>query len=54
MLHNIKKSIQGEGNEPNIRESNTRQTLEHTLEKPEFETYEQSKMVAKIDTEENY
>lgn len=51
MLHNIKKNIQGEGLEMNTRGMNNRQTLDQTMEKPEFETYEQSKMIGKIDTE---
>jgi hypothetical protein len=37
MLHNIKKSIQGEGGE--VKEQVNRQSLEQTIEKPEFDTF---------------
>ena len=56
MLHNIKRSIQQEGEGSAVQPPppmRTTQTIHHSINKPEMETYEQSKMVGKVETEEN-
>lgn len=51
MLHNIKRSIQGQGTEASVKDLNVRrQSIEETIEKGQFETYEQSKMLGKVDS----